>query len=336
MMSDVKLQKIILGPDWIDLSFGEPVVVTEALYRNLNRMGDPMKMPSFHELRDWTYQPAAGKQDLVSILEDKYGSKVVVANGAKQALGAALYAFKSEGYSNIWYDVPFYPANPSLIESVGLTRSELREASSLLITSPNNPDGLNYSNYEIEAFARSLPTIHDAAYYSPIYLPEGQEIKHLGNIQIFSASKMYGLSGLRIGYAVCHDERFYKHMVNYIESTTAGVSTVSQDIVRNIEILFKQNPTWYEQFTASARSGIKDSRNELLNLDPEVLEVIEPQSNSMFAWCKVGSKLDNQSAKVHMLPGEIFGKPGFMRLNIALPKEKIREAVSRLNASKKA
>jgi aspartate/methionine/tyrosine aminotransferase len=335
-MSDIKLQKVILGPDWIDLSFGEPVVITEALYRNLNRMGDPMQMPSFHDLCNWTYQPASGKPDLVKILEDKYDSKVVVANGAKQALGAALFAFKSAGYSDIWYDTPYYPANPSLIESVGLTRSEFGTASSLLVTSPNNPDGLNYSNQEIDCFSRKVPIIHDAAYYSPIYLPEGQEVKHLGNIQIFSASKMYGLSGLRIGYAVCHDERFYKDMVNYIEATTAGVSTLSQDVVRNIEILFKENPTWYQQFVKEARSRLLDSRKELLNLDPDVLEVIQPQSNSMFAWCKVGPKLDNTSAKVYMLPGEIFGRTGYMRLNIALPSDVIRKAVSRLNSNKRS
>lgn len=334
-MSDIKLQKVILPPDVIDLSFGEPVVVTEALYRNLNRMGDPMKMPSFHELRDWTYQPAAGKQDLVKILEDKYGSKVVVANGAKQALGAALYAFKSEGYSNIWYDIPFYPANPSLIESVGLARSELRDASSVLITSPNNPDGLNYSNQEIDAFARALPTIHDAAYYSPIYLPEGQEIKHLGNIQIFSASKMYGLSGLRIGYAVCHDERFYKHMVNYIESTTAGVSTVSQDIVRNIEILFKENPEYKLEFQKEAREAIKKARAELKALDPEVLVLEDCPTNSMFAWAKAMPGLDAETAKVYILTGDMFGKPGYVRINIAHPPEVIREAVKRLNENKR-
>lgn len=333
-MSDIKLQKVTLSSDWIDLSFGEPVVVTDALYRNLNRMGDPMKMPSFHDMKNWTYQPAAGKPDLVSILEEKYGSKVVVTNGAKQALAAALFSFKSAGYSNIWYDTPYYPANPSLVESVGLVKSELRDASTLLITSPNNPDGLNYTNQTIDSFARALPTIHDAAYYTPIYLPDGQEVKHLGDIQIFSASKMYGLSGLRIGYAVCHNERFYQDMVDYIEATTAGVSTSSQDIVRNIELLFKENPAWYEQFVQKSRESIKIARDELLNLDPEVLQVVEPQSNSMFAWCKIGPRLDNVTAKVHILPGEIFGKPGYMRINIAHPPETIREAVSRLNKHK--
>jgi aspartate/methionine/tyrosine aminotransferase len=334
MIDDAKLQKVILGPDWIDLSFGEPSIVMEALYRELNRMGDPFKMPSIHSLKGWTYQPAAGKPDLVKILEDKYGAKVVVGNGAKQALAAALYAFKKHGVNDIWYDIPYYPANPSLVESVGLVRSEIADANSFLITSPNNPDGKNLSNVEIMNYRHRGPTIHDAAYYTPIYLPEDQIPIPMCDIQIYSMSKMYGVSGLRIGYAVCHNEKFYQDMVNYMELTTAGVSTASQDIARNIELFFKENPRYLDHFHQAAREAIKKSREALKDLDPEVLIVEEPNSNSMFAWCRVGPKLNNKAAKVHILPGEIFGKPGYMRLNIAFAPEIISEAVSRLNKHK--
>lgn len=334
MSNDAKLQKVILGPDWIDLSFGEPKVVMDALFRQLNRYGDPFKMPNIHDLTKWEYQPAAGKPDLVEILEEKYDARVVVCNGAKQALAASLYAFRKRGAESVFYEKPYYPANPSISNSIGLTWSPADTADCFLITSPNNPDGINKNNIDILNWRYKGPMIHDAAYYTEIYLPEDQMPLPLGHIQVYSMSKMYGLSGLRIGYAVCHDERYYKDVVDYIEMTTAGVSTASQDIARNIETMLRDHPEYYTAFVAEARASIMASRKELLNLDPDVLELIPSKANSMFGWFKTGPALDNVTAKVHILPGELFGAPGHMRMNIAHPAEVIREAVGRLNKHK--
>lgn len=335
MVDDAKLQKVNLGPDWIDLSFGEPKVVMQALFRQLNRFGDPFKMPTLYDLPKWEYQPAAGKPDLVSLLEEKYSERVVVCNGAKQALAAAIYAFKRNGCSRLYFGKPYYPANPSIAESIAIGRSDTEVDSDCnLITSPNNPDGEYIKAVDIVSSQCRKPTIHDAAYYTEVYLPDNEITLPLGHVQIFSMSKMYGLSGLRIGYAVCHSEKYYKDMVNYMELTTAGVSAASQDIARNIELFFKENPSYYKDFVKEARNSLIAAREELKNLDPEVL-VVEPcASNSMFAWCKIGPKLDNKAAKVHILEGTLFGKPGYMRMNIAHPPEIISEAVSRLNAHK--
>lgn len=334
MIDDTRLQKVILGPDWIDLSFGEPKVVMAALHRQLNRFGSPFKMPTLSDLNSWEYQPAAGKPDLVKILEDKYDARVVVCNGAKQALSASLYAFKQSGATNIYYNTPFYPANPSLTQHAGLPWCDKDLATSYLITSPNNPDGQNLTNVELINWQHRGPMIHDAAYYTEVYLPDGEIPIPLGSVQVFSMSKMYGLSGLRIGYAVIHNDKYYKDIVNYIELTTAGVSAASQDIACDIETFFIGNPSYYREFIREARASIASSREELKGLDPEVLELIPCQSNSMFGWFKKGPRLDNKAAKVHILDGTLFGAPGMMRMNIAHPPEVIREAVKRLNEHK--
>jgi bifunctional pyridoxal-dependent enzyme with beta-cystathionase and maltose regulon repressor activities len=54
----------------------------------------------------------------------------------------------------------------------------------------------------------------------------------------------------------------------------------------------------------------------------------------MFGWFEVGPALNAEAAKVYILPGELFGQPGMMRMNIAHPPEVIREAVDRLNKHK--
>ncbi len=335
MIDDAKLQKVLLGPDWIDLSFGEPKVVMDALFRQLNRFGDPFKMPTLYDLPKWEYQPAAGKPDLVKILEEKYGEKVVVTNGAKQALGAALYAFRKSGCNALYYGRPYYPANPSIADSVGFTGCHKESDSDCaLLTSPNNPDGGWIKTVDIISSRQQKPTIHDAAYYTDIYIPDGEIALPLGSIQVFSMSKMYGLSGLRIGYAVFHNDKYYQDAVNYMEMTTAGVSTASQDIARNIELFFRDNPSYYKEFCREARASIALARKELEKLDPDVLELVPCQTNSMFGWFKKGPALDNKAAKVHILDGALFGQPGMMRMNIAHPPEVIRDAVERLNKHK--
>lgn len=333
MIDDAKLQKVLLGPDWIDLSFGEPKVVMDALFRQLNRFGDPFKMPTLYDLPKWEYQPAAGKPDLVKVLEEKYDAKVVVCNGAKQALGASLYAFKCSGSKSCYFDRPYYPANPSLVESVGLTWSEdASTADSFLVTSPNNPDGGSKTSLDLIGWRYRGPMIHDAAYYTDIYLPDGEITLPLGDIQVYSMSKMYGVSGLRIGYAVVHNEKYYQDMVNYMEMTTAGVSTASQDIARNIELFFRDNPSYYKEFCREARASIANNRKLLSQLNPDVLTVLDCQSNSMFAWCKKGPKLNSQKAKVHILNGTLFGADdSIIRMNIAVPHEVLKEAIDRLN-----
>lgn len=336
MNDDIKLKKVVLGPDWIDLGYGEPKIVGQALFRQLNRVGSSFKMPTLHDIPTWEYQPAAGKPDLISVLEKKYGARVVVTNGAKQALAAALFAFKRSGRALVHFGTPYYPANPSISKIVGIAASSSGLSSDCkLITTPNNPDGSYISPAKIIESQVQMPTIHDAVYYTDIYIPDGETIQPLGDIQIFSMSKMYGISGLRIGYAICHNEAYYKDIVEYVETTTAGVSTASQDIARNVELFFINNPSQYQAFVKEARIGLIDARKELKNLDPDVLELMPCESNGMFGWFKVGPALDNTAAKVHMMPGELFGQPGMMRMNIAHPPELIREAIGRLNKFKK-
>ena len=334
MGNDARLQKIILDPSWLDLSFGEPIVVTNALYSAINRFGDPFKMPTIHDLHDWTYQPASGNPELVKLLEKKHEARVVICNGAKQALAATMVAFRKQGCKSVYFDVPYYPANPSFVDNAGMYRMSYDIADCSLITSPNNPDGRNYSNVELIRLAVERPLIHDAAYYTPVYLPNDQMPIPIGRVQIYSMSKMYGMSGIRIGYAVCHDERYYKDIVDYMEESTAGVSTASQQVALEIERYFANEKSLLSNFEQRARLDIENSRKELINLDPEVLTVKQCQSNSMFAWCLAGPRLDYKAAKVYMLEGTLFGAPGMMRLNIAHPREVIAEAVKRLNEYK--
>ena len=329
-----KLKKVILGPDWIDLSYGEPELVMSTVFKQLNRAGSSFKMPDLYRLPKWTYQPAVGNPEFVKLLENKYNAKVVVCNGAKQALTASLHAFTKVGVSEIYFSSPHYPPSPAILRNVNINRSYEPNADAILLTSPNNPDGANLTNDELLALSKDRYAIHDGAYYTPTYLPEGQTPIKVGDIQIFSMSKMYGLSGLRIGYAVCHNERFYENVIDYVELATAGVSIASQEIALSIEKFFLEHPARLDEFQTEVRASLKENREILKGIDPDVLEILPCDSNSMFAWAKIGPALDYKAAKVYILEGTLFGQPGMMRINIAYQPEVLREAVKRLNSHK--
>src|ERR1019366_10800077 len=79
---------------------------------------------------------------------------------------------------------------------------------------PNNPDNFMLDYNDAKNLADrykelDIPFIHDAAYYTPVHLPAFKEFGPLGDVQIYSLSKMYGISGLRIGYVVCNNTEYY-------------------------------------------------------------------------------------------------------------------------------
>jgi histidinol-phosphate/aromatic aminotransferase/cobyric acid decarboxylase-like protein len=187
-MSKILLAQPVLKPDWIDLSVGEPHLIREILLEEV----DVNKCFPKLESEDFTYPSPCGYDKLVEYLETKHGAPVVITNGAKQGLGAAIYAAKQMGACRIWTPSPYWALLPPLFDLHGLkmTNTTLPNRDddndvACLVVSPNNPDGKvsnmilnqNVCNY------RGSLLIHDAAYYTPIYI-EGLIQKVYGDAQI--------------------------------------------------------------------------------------------------------------------------------------------------------
>jgi aspartate/methionine/tyrosine aminotransferase len=336
MSDDMKLAKLDLGPDWIDLSYGEPVIVREILKTFIEE--------SSVDYSNLSYPLANGYKPLTEVLEKKYNAKVVIANGAKQGLSATFYALKKMGHKSLMIHKPYWVSTPNLIRKEGLDVRFIHEHDScgaFMLTSPNNPDGRELTSNQMidmheDAKLEKVKLIHDAAYYTPIYVRNpGEILTSFGDVQIYSASKMWGLSGLRVGYVVCHNEEFYDLTAEYIEAMTSGVSIASQEIAFDVENQFQENKGALIDFHNTCRTALQVNKELLKQLDPEVLEPVNLGSGSMFVWCKKGPKLDYKAAKVHMIEGELFGAgPGMVRLNVAMRSGVIADAVARLNAHK--
>lgn len=332
MSNDVLMARTKLPKDHIDLGIGEPHILREAVLKCFNLRYTDMERYDFSSLEHpWEYAPPNGYPALVKLLEERYNAPVVVTIGAKHGIFAALHALKQTGVKSVAYRSPYWASFPFMIESMGLTSvtKQVWRADSYLFVMPNNPDGFTTLNGSSKALNEMpVPVIHDAAYYTESYLPENYKLDPIGDMQVFSASKMYGLSGLRLGWVVCHNREYYNHLMAYVEASTAGVSTVSQRTLMTIIEAENNNPSLRQWFSHEMRSHLEWAQHELRRLDPLVLE---PHSiDGMFGWCQKGERFSAES-KVHVMDGAAFGDASMVRLNLAVSKSTLIEAIDKLN-----
>lgn len=322
---DFLFAKSKLPKDTIDLGIGESHLLREAVLNAYD-----LKHISFNSPNIFEYAPPYGYDPLVEMLESIYGGKIIITTGAKNALSGAFYAMKKDNREGIYYTTPYWSSIPSLISREGLNRSILRsDAGCVLTVAPNNPSG----EFDLTTNIEQLPIIHDAAYYTHSYLPKEIELKKFGDIQIFSVAKMYGLSGLRLGIIRVNNEKYYDSLVKFVEATTAGVSTASQNILMKIVELEEGNPSIREDYEEYIHTAITNNRKYVIsNLDPDYFAIDNTYQENigMFAWIKSKIK-DFSSAGVNVMPGDCFGDPNFFRMNLSVSLDKIIKAVNKMN-----
>lgn len=336
-MNDILLAKPSLPAGVIDTSAGEPYIIRECLEKAFSLI--PYTLPN--EKSMWDYPDPQGNKDLVKILEDKYKAPIVITNGAKQGLAGIFRVLKTKGSLRIGLSKVFWALLPPLIKDHFQDASEgLESGDHSLLVLPNNPDGETLSVEEIKKLTAHCKEnnkilIHDAAYYTHTYLPETYLLQPIGDVQVFSASKMFGLPGLRLGWVVCHNKDFYKPLQSYMEMMTVGASNLSQIFLRDLLTRMYAYPSLLGKFEGTSSIALEKAKTIIKGVNPEVLEVPKDfeKSNGMFGFFKKGAKADFEKAKVHVADGKHFGMEGYIRMNLAFGEERMNEIVKRLNES---
>jgi aspartate/methionine/tyrosine aminotransferase len=340
-MSEILLAKPRLPPDFIDSSVGEPYLIRDNLYKHFS-WDEEIKCAG----NDLSYPFPQGYEPLIKFLEDKHQAPVIITNGAKQGLGATFYALQKMGKVNMGMRLPYWALIPPLAEMHGIkpifadvSHETLTNGSfdSYLCVAPNNPDGWMPADLEQIYLAcqdKGIPFIHDGAYYNQLYLSRAPQTVPLGDVQVFTFSKSLGLSGLRLGYVVCHNVEFYKHISAYMEAMTVGVSTISQRYAFNILTSMAADPVSNIKFEDECFQDLQRNKSSCLRINPEILSV--PQTlitnPGMFGWFKVGPKADFAKSKIHFISGKLFGDETMVRLNLAFDNLTIEDIVKRLNS----
>src|SRR3954452_21647238 len=190
--------------------------VTKVL-TGLNRYPDPTNAALRRKLSERTGVPA---------------TRIAVGNGSCDILLAAGEALLEPG-AEVVYAWPSFSVYPHLAAAsgaraievpldrdhrhdLGRMREELTAATRLLIVcNPNNPTSTALPLDEIAAFIKSVPRhvaiILDEAYVEFSVLQDPDDSvdllkKHPNLALLRTFSKIYGLSGLRVGYALCGSE----------------------------------------------------------------------------------------------------------------------------------
>ena len=292
-------------PGVINLAVGEPGCLqdTFSLYGLYEGVGDIPKQ---------AYPPLAGTRELLDELRQLHPKgDIVVAAGAKQALLAAIYAYRqtrasSNSAMTVVHRRPYWPSHKTLAElagcdfaSVGGSINEIR-----VNTSPNNPDG---------SIDHTPCDIWDAAYAHYVY---GFDVEDTPphETAVYSAAKLFGVSGDRVGWLVTSNSEVAKVAAAYVESTTSGVSIYSQQRVANVLWRIHDHPAVAEEAYRGVRARMKENALAL----EDVLDQLIFANRGMFAWIKIEDDLRRRfaAAKVRYLPGEACGKRGWARINL--------------------
>ncbi len=187
-----------------------------------------------NQLMDLARYPDGGGYDLKRALAQRLAvaqSRIVLGNGSNDVLEMAARAFLSAGNSAVYSQYAF-AVYPLAIQAVGATGIEtpakdwghdldamlsaIRADTRLVfIANPNNPTGTLVDGQALKAFIEQVPArvgiVLDEAYFE--YLPAELQNDSLAWIDAHpnlivtrTFSKAYGLAGLRLGYAVCHEQ----------------------------------------------------------------------------------------------------------------------------------
>ena len=127
-----------------------------------------------------------------------------------------------------------YQYDPTEIEAAITPRTR-----AIFINTPHNPIGVVARRETLEAIAaiaerHNVYIVSDEAYEHVIF--EGQEHVSLGSLpgaqdrtlSVYSLSKTYAMSGLRLGYVVVPQDLFLERMKKLVRCTINGVNSVAQ------------------------------------------------------------------------------------------------------------
>jgi aspartate aminotransferase len=237
-----------------DVSFDAPASVKEAMAKAIAE-------------NKTHYLPTTGVPRLRELLAEKMRrengipiggpEEVLPTNGGTHAIWAVMHALVEPGDEVIVSDPEWPPtmaiaiaakATPvavPLYEKLGwrwdldeLERAITPRTRAIYVNSPNNPTGGVMTRTDLEGIAaiaqtRNLWVVSDEAYEHIIYKGEHVSIASLPGmyertIPIYTFSKSYAMTGLRLGYFALQDSTLRARAIKVIAYTTSNVNSVVQ------------------------------------------------------------------------------------------------------------
>jgi aspartate aminotransferase len=357
------------GADVVDFGPGEPDGDTpenvkqaggRAIADNYSHYTDTAGLPDLRRAIADRYRTLYGA--------DWGAEEVVSACGGKNALFLLAASLVDPGdrvalYAPYWVTFPeqvrlcggepvVLPCEETAAGPVPRARELDRHAAGLkavILNSPCNPSGAVIPADEVERFAAFAERTgvlliadetYDAFHYGegpfPSFATQAGRVRDR-LVLVNSLSKTYAMTGWRVGYALGPKPvvEAMKKVQSHDATHTAAVSQVAA-----IEAL--RGP---QDQVARMRAEYRARRDELVPALNRVRGVrcalpggafyVFPEVREAMRLLKCDTSVDlarrlMSEIAVAVVPGEAFGAPGYLRLSYALPRERMREGVARL------
>ena len=309
------------------------------------------------------------KKSVIRYTEEHYhkvvtADNVLCSGGAKQALMVLLHAIL-DPKEEVIYPAPYWVSYPEMVKLAGgvpvavtaedgtffPTVKEIADAvgsytKAIILNSPNNPSGAMYSRDFVAEIVelcekKSIYLIMDDIYNRLVF--EGKSaplcydfaktpLEQSKLVVINGVSKMYAMTGFRIGWAVANSE-LTQAMGNIQSQQTSGPAAPSQwaavgalnGVQSSVEAL---------------RMTLENNRNVMLERLEAIpgVKVAKPEGTfycfpDFSAYMKDSQKLANfllQKVRVAAVPGKEFGFEGHLRLSYCGTMKDITEGLERI------
>ncbi len=287
--------------------------------------------------------PDGGAKALAGRLAEKLGvspSQVFMGNGGDDVLSVLSRTFLNDGDEVVIPQPTFSPyAHVSRVMGARVVFSPLRDmridlddvlnkvsgrTKIIFLCSPNNPTGGILAEDELISFLEKLPdgllVLLDEAYGDfaddPSYPDSVSLVDRFPLVVLRSFSKIYGLAGLRVGFALCREG-----VVDYMNRVREPFNV--NQLAQAAALAALEDDDYKERAIALVREG----REALYAAFGEMgLEYVESQAN--FIFMRVGdgdAVMDALMRKgVIVRPGSAFGYPEWIRVTVGLGAENER------------
>lgn len=348
------------GIDVVDLSVGEPDFDTPQQIKDAANRA--------LESGETGYTPSQGIPALREAIATKLADdgldhgpeNVMVTPGAKQALFEVFQTLIDDGDEVALLD-PAWVSYEAMAKIAGgsLTRidtaqhdfqlagaiDDIREALTdetelLVVNSPGNPHGAVYSDDALADLAEiavdhDITVISDEIYKEVTY--DGVSQTSLGTfdgmadrtVTVNGFSKAYAMTGWRLGYfagpatLVSQAGKIHGHSVscavNFVQHAGVEALRNTEDAVEEMVDAFAERRDFLLDLLAE--------RDKHLTTPEGAFYMMLPVADDDTAWAEEAI----EAAHVATVPGSAFGTPGYARLSYANSKDRLREAVDRLD-----
>jgi aspartate aminotransferase len=310
------------------------------------------------------------KKAVIRYTEEHYGrlaapENVIVSSGAKQSIMVFLHAVL-DPKEEVIFPVPYWVSYPEMVKLAGgvpvpvtardgsfePTVDEIAAAvgtytKAIILNSPNNPSGVVYSDEFVAGVVelcekRDLYLVMDDCYNRLIFdwrvptnsyrFSQAANLDSSKLVVINCVSKMYAMTGFRIGWAVANRE-LVRAMTNIQSQETSGPAAPSQwaavGALNGVQSCIE-----------SLRLTLENNRNVMIKRLQAFsgVNVVNPGGTfycfpDFSAYEKDSQKLSRfllDQVRVVTVPGREFGMEGHLRMSFCGTLKEITEGVDRI------